>query len=192
MRSGQTFTRHFDLEPRQHELFGLDLGEGPTRRTLMLGFVLFVLWTGGCLLFIGFPNQILFSLYVLPPGLITFYGTQRSKKNDRRWNITRWALMFRYYTKGHRPIINGGRRAATRKEWISFRERLGSKADSIAQLPGFGGLASYLASKEEAVDAPTGPAIPLNARARLYGPDRLYKAHQKFSYQSSRSKEKQR
>ncbi|MFF0052588.1 hypothetical protein [Streptomyces sp. NPDC005498] len=169
MRSGATYTRHFDLETRQHELLGLDLGEGAPRRTLVLGFVLYLLWTGGLLLILGLPGKFTFTLYFLPPLLTAIFGTQRSRKNERRWNITYWALTVRYVALGHRPIICGGRRSAARVEWIPRRERMASR----------GGLRP---GRDTGRDASTGPAplagapIRLDARPRLYGPDQVYKA----------------
>ncbi|MGW4954553.1 hypothetical protein [Streptomyces parvulus] len=170
MRSGATYTRHFDLETRQHELLGLDLGEGAPRRTLVLGFVLYLIWTGGLLLILGLPGKFTFTLYFLPPLLTAIFGTQRSRKNERRWNITYWALTVRYVTLGHRPIICGGRRSAARVEWIPRRERMASRGGGLR--PG----------KHPTTDASTGLApfagapIRLDARPRLYGPDQVYKA----------------
>ncbi|WP_432089590.1 hypothetical protein [Streptomyces sp. bgisy095] len=174
MRTGTTYTRHFDVETRQHELLGLDLGEGVPRRVLVLGLVLFVTWTGGFLLLFGAPNKVTFSLYFLPPLLIAAIGTQRSKKMDRRWNITLWTLGARYLVFGHRPIICGGRRAAARAEWIPRRSRWGTKGDGLRR-------ESVKRRREYEMDteAPAvvgGVPLELAARPRLYGPDAVYKA----------------
>ncbi|MFJ6355027.1 hypothetical protein ACIQKB_36920 [Streptomyces sp. NPDC092046] len=177
MRTGTTYTRHFDIETRQHELLGLDLGEGAPRRALVLGFVLFGVWTGSLLLLFGLPGRMTFTLYFLPPLLVAIVGTQRSRRNDRRWNITSWALGIRYLTLGHRPIICGGRRAASRAEWIPRRARWGSKGDGLRR-------ESVRRRREYDMDTDlpaetAGAPITLDARPRLYGPDAVYRAVQR-------------
>ncbi|MCF3100082.1 hypothetical protein IPZ58_00560 [Streptomyces roseoverticillatus] len=174
MRVGHTFTRHFDLETRQHELLGLDLGEGPSRRVLTTGAVVYAVWMGTLFLIFGWPSQMFFTLYFAPPALITFYGSQRSRRNERRWNLTQWALTIRYMTVGHRPVINGGRRAADRSEWLPLRARLGEKADDVMSLPGMGAFEGLLGNEEP--QRASGRAITLEARPRLYGPDHVYRA----------------
>ncbi|QLE72845.1 hypothetical protein FGW37_15740 [Streptomyces rectiverticillatus] len=174
MRVGHTFTRHFDLETRQHELLGLDLGEGPSRRVLVTGAVVYAVWMGGLFLIFGWPSQIFFTLYFAPPALITFYGSQRSRRNERRWNLTQWALTIRYLTVGHRPVINGGRRAADRSEWLPLRARLGEKSEDVLALPGMGAFEGLLGSEEP--KRMSGRAVTLDARPRLYGPDHVYRA----------------
>ncbi len=175
MRVGHTYTNDFDLETRQHEILGFDLGEGPTRRAVVVGLLLLTVWAGGLLLMFGTPNRYAFSAYFLPPLIITIYGTQRSDRNPRRWKLTHWALMIRFVLIGHRPIINAGRRAATRSEWLPLRERLGHRAETISTVPGLGALRAP--DSHPRTDATAGPAIRLTTRVRLYGPDRLVKAH---------------
>lgn len=174
MRVGHTFTRHFDLETRQHELFGMDLGEGPSRRVLVTGAVIYGVWVGGLFLVFGIPSKIFFTLYFAPPALITFYGAQRSRRNERRWNLTQWALAIRYLTVGHRPVINGGRRAADRSEWLPLRARLGERTDEFLALPGMGVFEGALGGDEPRPTA--GRPAKLDARPRLYGPDHVYRA----------------
>ncbi|MFI8829017.1 hypothetical protein [Streptomyces sp. NPDC053431] len=174
MRTGATYTRHFDIETRQHELLGLDLGEGAPRRALVLGFVLYAVWTGSLLLLFGLPSQVTFTVYFLPPLLVAVIGTQRSRKNDRRWNITNWALAIRYLTLGHRPIVCGGRRAAARSEWIPRRARWDNKGDGLRR-------ESIRRRREYETDTElpaitAGTPITLDARPRLYGPDAVYQA----------------
>lgn len=173
MRTGATYTRHFDLETRQHELLGIDLGEGTPRRTLILGFVLYLMWTGGLLLILGIPNKVTFTLYFLPPLLIAVVGTQRSRRNERRWNITYWALTVRYVALGHRPIICGGRRSAARVEWIPRRARMSGRG---------GTLRPRRESTGDPAAAPAplaGAPLRLDARPRLYGPDQVFKARRR-------------
>ncbi|MCD9143893.1 hypothetical protein [Streptomyces albireticuli] len=174
MRVGHTFTRHFDLETRQHELFGMDLGEGPSRRVLVTGAALYTVWVGGLLLILGVPTQLLFTFYFAPPALITYYGAQRSRRNERRWNLTRWALVIRYLTVGHRPIVNGGRRAADRSEWLPLRARLGERSETFLDLPGMGVFEGALGGEEPKPTA--GRPAKLDSRPRLYGPDYVYRA----------------
>ncbi|MEH0424735.1 hypothetical protein [Streptomyces sp. B21-083] len=176
MRQGRTYTDHFQLDTRQHELLGMDLGEGIPRRALLLGLSLYLVWTGSILLVFGLPNRITFTLYFLPPLLTVVYGTQRSRRIDRRWNITNWSIGIRYLVLGHRPIICGGRRAAARSEWISRRARWGGKVDTLAASSVLGGLVERWLGDD---DIPQGAGVPLrlNARPRLYGPDAVVKAH---------------
>lgn len=178
MRIGHTYTRHFDLETRQHELFGVDLGEGPPRRMLIVGFLAYIIWAGSLLLIFGLPNKVSFTLYFVPPGLITYYGAQRSRRNDRRYNVTQWALTIRYLTRGHRPIINGGRRAAERSEWLPLRARLGERAEALLEAPGMG-LLEPLIGSSDIPKTPAGRSVTLRARPRLYGPDQVYKARKR-------------
>ncbi|MGW6414844.1 hypothetical protein [Streptomyces sp. NPDC055055] len=183
MRTGTTYTRHFDIETRQHELLGLDLGEGAPRRALIMGLVLYIVWTGGLLLLFGLPSQVSFTLYFLPPLLVAVIGTQRSRKSDRRWNITFWALNLRYLTLGHRPIICGGRRSAARVEWIPRRARWGTKGDALRR-------ESVRRRREDELDTEVpvivaGAPITLEARPRLYGPDEVYRARQRGGRKSA-------
>lgn len=179
MRVGTTYTQHFDLETRQHELLGLDLGEGTPRRTLILGFVLYLLWTGGLLLIFGLPNQFAFTAYFLPPLLVAIFGTQRSRRNERRWNITYWALSVRYLVLGHRPIICGGRRSAARVEWIPRRARWGGKGDAILRTPAARSAAGRWLGEEAQTAIVAGAPLRLAARPRLYGPDQVMKARRR-------------
>ncbi|MET9365794.1 hypothetical protein ABZX93_33465 [Streptomyces sp. NPDC006632] len=176
-RIGHTYTRHFDLETRQHEILGMDLGEGPSRRLLVTGAAIYTVWTGGLLFLFGFPSQVTFTLYFAPPAIITYYGAQRSRSNERRWNLTRWALLIRYLTVGHRPVINGGRRAAERSEWLPLRARLGERVETFTSLPGMGVFESAFGKDEPKPTA--GRAVPFDAKPRLYGPDAVYRARKR-------------
>ena len=176
-RIGHTYTRHFDLETRQHEILGMDLGEGPSRRLLVTGAAIYVVWTGGLLAIFGMPSQLTFTLYFAPPAIITYYGAQRSRANERRWNLTQWALFVRYMTVGHRPVINGGRRAADRTEWLPVRARLGERAETFIDLPGMGVFERILGKDEPKSTA--GRDTQFNVRPRLYGPDAVYRARKR-------------
>ncbi|MCX5426083.1 hypothetical protein [Streptomyces sp. NBC_00078] len=176
MRVGHTYTRSFELETKQHELLGIDLGEGAPRRALVLGLVLYGMWTGALLLLFGFPTKITFTAYFLPPLIIAIYGTQKSRTVERRWNITRWSIGIRYLVLGHRPVICGGRRAATRSEWIGRRARWAGKVELLAESP-LGPLVERWLGAEESVPAGAGGPVRLAARPRLYGPDAVAKAY---------------
>lgn len=124
-RTGRILTPHLELESRQHELFGLDLGEGPPRRALVFGLVALVVW---CLLWwplLGLPDKYTFSLYFLPPMMITVIGMRTSPRTARRRWLTDWALAVRYALLGHRPVIRWGARPPTRREYIPLADRLG-------------------------------------------------------------------
>ncbi|MDJ0345557.1 hypothetical protein QMK19_33975 [Streptomyces sp. H10-C2] len=153
----------------------MDLGEGTPRRALVLGLILYAVWSGALLLLFGLPNRFSFTAYFLPPLVIVIYGTQPSRKVDRRWNIAYWAIGIRYAVLGHRPIICGGRRAATRSEWISRRARWGTRADALIEAPGGGALERWLGTEDT---NPVGAGAPLRlaARPRLYGPDAVVRA----------------
>ena len=49
MRVGRTLTHHFEIETRQYDLLGIDLGEGARRRMIIFGAVIILVWTGGLL-----------------------------------------------------------------------------------------------------------------------------------------------
>jgi hypothetical protein len=171
MRTGRTYTRHFNVETRQHELLGIDLGEGAPRRALVLGVLLYLGWTGGLLLLFGFPTKVSFTGYVLPPLLVVVYGAQRSRRIDRRWNLACWALGVRYAVLGHRPIICGGRRAAGRSEWLSRRDRWSGRTSEVLAASPLGRLLGRTGPPG------TGRAVALQATARLYGPDAVARSY---------------
>ncbi|MFF2548370.1 hypothetical protein ACFVUY_38235 [Kitasatospora sp. NPDC058063] len=164
------------MESRQHELLGLDLGEGAPRRALILGMVLVTLWVGPLLLLLGLPGRYTLTLYFLPPVLTTVLGAQRSRTLDRRWNLARWAISTRYLVLGHRPIICGGRRAAHRTEWLGRRARWGARLDLLADSP-LGGLVDRFLGPEGQIPASSGLPLRLEASPRLYGPDAVGRAY---------------
>ncbi|MFI5867758.1 hypothetical protein [Streptomyces sp. NPDC051546] len=176
MRIGKTYTPHFEVETRQHEIVGFDLGEGIPRRALIMWLVLTLVWSGGLVLILGAPSKITFTIYFLPPLLTVVYGVQRSRRTDRRWNITNWSVAIRYLALGHRPIINGGRRASTRSEYIGRRGRWGPRVAVLTESAALGGAVEKWLGPDE-VPAGAGPALSLAARPRLYGPDAVAKAH---------------
>ncbi|MFJ5099254.1 hypothetical protein [Streptomyces sp. NPDC088557] len=178
MRTGTTYTRHLDLETRQHELLGLDLGEGVPRKTLVLGLALFGLWVGLLLLLLGLPTAQSSALYLIPPIFTAAVGTQRSRKTDRRRNLTVWVISARYLLLGHRPVICAGRRTATRSEWIPRHARWAQRGDALRR-ESVRRRRAYEADTETETAAVAGPPVVLNARPRLYGPDTVYRARQR-------------
>ncbi|MFD4535582.1 hypothetical protein ACFWNL_35920 [Kitasatospora sp. NPDC058397] len=186
-RVGHTYTRHFDLDPKQHELLGFDLGEGAPRRALILGLVLYLLWDIPLIMLFGLPGlNFGFSIYVLPPGLIAIFGAQRSTRIERRRYVTTWALSIRYLVLGHRPIICGGRRAASRGEWLGRRARWGSRLDLLLESP-LGGLLERWLGPEGNIPAGAGAPLRLHAQPRLYGPDAVAKAYGRRALSTTRT-----
>ncbi|MBK6015797.1 hypothetical protein [Streptomyces sp. MBT53] len=175
MRVGNTYTQHFALETKQHEILGIDLGEGAPRRPLVMGLVLNGVWWAVMLLVFGAPSKPSFTAYFLPPLIVTVYGAQRASI-DRRWKITQWAIGIRYLVLGHRPIVSGGRRAATRSEWMNRRARWGTRLEFLVDSPLGGPIERWLGD-EESIPQGAGAPIRLAARPRLFGPDAVVKAY---------------
>ncbi|MGW1976657.1 hypothetical protein [Streptomyces sp. NPDC001889] len=168
MRTSHTFSRHWDLETRQHELVGIDLGEGVPRTTLRYGAVIFPLWWGVWLMTAGFPPQPLFPLFLLPPLGLTFYGARRSTAYWRRTNLRVWAIRAQYLISGVQPVIARGRIPAPRPGWRLRARRLGERAPQLAQMPGLGPLFTPRGPDPAHT---CGDPVRLTPRLRLYGPD---------------------
>lgn len=188
MRTGHTYTDHFRLETRQHELLGVDLGEGVPRRILVLGLVLYVLWDGTLLLLLGLPTKMSATLYLLPPGLLVAYGARPSTRVPRRIALTGWAISARYLITGHRPVVCGGRRAATRSEWIGRRGRWAPRLTLLTGSSVLGpAVERWLGPDTDTAPAGAGPVIRLTARPRLYGPDAVVRAHGRRAARQART-----
>lgn len=123
-RTGHTYTKAFQIETRQHELLGMDLGEGPARRHLRLAIVVTVLWVLIMIPILRVPNQFTFSLYMIPPGVFIAFGVQMDPRQPRRMRVSGWVLAALYGISGHQPIINMGHRRASRGEQVGWVERL--------------------------------------------------------------------
>lgn len=121
--TGRTVTKQLRIETRQHELMGVDLGEGPRRRDLLLGFIVVPVWIGLMWLILGPPTKVTSLLYMAPPMLFLVYGIQENSRNSRRMNVTMWALALRHGLVGHLPLIRGGARRAARNERLPVVER---------------------------------------------------------------------
>lgn len=175
MREGRTLTRTMQFEPRQHELLGLDLGDGPPRRALIFGIVLTAAWW--VLMFAVFraPQKGTFLLWVLPPGLLGVYGWRESAVTDRRRKVTEWALALRWLRRGHRPIIALGRHEPSAAEQMRVADRIGHRLghdDPLAvfmpwRLDPSSNHASQDAGKQ--ARSRSGQAVTLNQEVQLFG-----------------------
>lgn len=176
MRTGRVLTKHFEHEPRQHDLFGLDLGEGPRRRVILIGFASLVIWFGGCIAIFGPPNRVSFSVYFLPPMLVTMYGAQRV---GRRMQLTKWVLSLRFALLDHRPIIRAGAKRPSRAEYLPFWQRwkigpaLAHKLWPATQKPAWAAVEDD-DSDEAGPRQRAGRPINLNQRANVLGSQDLY------------------
>lgn len=119
---GRTLTKSFAIETRQHELLGLDLGEGPPRKLLVLGGIFVGSWFGIASLLFGWPNRATFLLYVTIPVVLAVYGFRESK-NPRRRNVVVWWLKAHFLLRGYSPIIALGQRYPDRTEVRSIADR---------------------------------------------------------------------
>lgn len=185
-------TKQFKIETRQHELFGLDLGEGPRRRDLGLGLIIIPVWVGFMWLLLGPPEKYTMLLYMAPPVLMLMYGIQENSSNPRRMNATVWLLTLRYGLVGHRPIIRGGARPASRQEYISFTDRwpihriapaVGMKHlvntdgtlnwTEVANIPGLGWTARYATRDHDRSKRPSGPPVAMRPTVYLYSTEEI-------------------
>lgn len=177
MRQGMTYTGYFSrLEPRQHELLGIDLGKGIVRRTLLLGVLAFVVWDLFVFLTVGFPSIRWLTLYLLPPSVVTVMGARPSKACDRRTVLAEWVIGAHYQVHGHRPVVCGGRVVAHRSEWIPRSARWERFAPALIRTVGEAATARLLGSAEAESVSAAGPVVELAHTVRLYGPDHIVKA----------------
>jgi len=161
-RTARNYTNAFSLETRQHTLLGIDLGEGPPRKPLVFGIIIFALWIALMWFVLGAPTKYTATIYILPPALITWFGAQRAPNNSRRFRFTTWVLAAAFVLRGHLPIIGLGRRRPTRAEitpWSQRRPDLSWSRRPAWERPG-GHAAPVVAA---------GRPIPLRIRARLFG-----------------------
>lgn len=131
-REGQTVSRHLKFETRQHKL-GLDLGEGIPRKTLILGLIIFPVWWVIVFSILHGVNQITGMIYLLPPSMFLWFGTQESDGNLRRMRFTQGLLRVRYGLTNHRPVIRCGRREADPREFVPATVRFGQSLGSLVQ-----------------------------------------------------------
>lgn len=177
-RMGRNLTRDLAIESRQHSLLGLDLGEGPSRRVLGFGALVVVIW---CLLMwplLRMPTAHTFSLYFLPPVILTLFG-MRDGTPSRRRKITEWVLAVRYPFIGHKPLIKLGRTAPARGEFLPLSERwafLGAVRQGIVPSSTAPAWADERAAQRPSrwLAKPTTKPIVLNQRGYLIGAATLY------------------
>lgn len=177
MREGRVLTRSMRIESRQHELFGVDLGEGFPRVAVVVGSLVCLAWVG-LLLLVHLPfskgTSLIFSL---PPFLLMAFGWRPSASHpERRRRVTEWVLAARWTVKGHLPLIALGRRAPDRGEQIPFKARVTHRwaaddARSIIQ-PWRVAAASMHATRQVASMHDGRPrAVRVSARPQLIGLD---------------------
>jgi len=173
MRVSRTLTHHFEIETRQYDLLGIDLGEGARRRMIIFGAVVVLAWVALLVPILGVPTQTTTSLYIVPPFVITAFGWRAGKYHERRRRVTEWALAVRYALRSHRPIIGLGARAADSSEYLPWRERVSTqKVANLAKAR----VTPEWEREEVVVHDPTvraGADIAVNQRARLLGTDQL-------------------
>ena len=121
-RQGRNYTRDLTIEARQHSILGVDLGEGPPRRVVTFGLIVFPVWVILMWPIFGLPTPHTFIFYSLPPTLVTWFGMRPGNPKSRR-KITPWVLALRYPLIGHQPIIKLGRTRPTAGELIPLAER---------------------------------------------------------------------
>ncbi|MEJ8654792.1 hypothetical protein WKI65_43840 [Streptomyces sp. MS1.AVA.3] len=178
MRTSRTYSRHWDLETRQHELLGMDLGEGIVRKALVHGLIVFVLWWSLLLVVLGMPTLTLMTFYLLPPTLLTWYGTKRSTVYWRRRNFLLWGVAANYLITGVRPLIARGRIPAPRIGWRLRTQRLGERSAQLSELPGLRGAFGSGPNRPDLAET-YGKAAHIRPRVRMYGPDAVAKARAK-------------
>ncbi|MFF9785675.1 hypothetical protein [Streptomyces nigrescens] len=186
MRTAHTYTRHWDLETRQHELLGLDLGEGLPRTTLKYGAVIFPMWWGIWLLLFGFPPQPLIPVFLLPPLGLTYYGAKRSSAYWRRTNLLVWGVRLNYLNHGVRPVIGRGRIPAPKTGLRLRTQRLAEKAPQLTEMPAFASLFTTDGDTPDAAES-CGPQAQMKPRVRMYGPDAVARARKKTAKKYRRS-----
>jgi len=176
-RQGRIYTKDLAIEPRQHELLGLDLGEGPERRTIGFGLVVFALWVAITAPILGVPTQITFTFYILPPSLITWFGRQTSARLPRRRRVTEWVLALRYPLVGAEPIIKLGARSPSDAERLPLsirwqRWRSGARVLTGVTTPGWVDSVETTHDRHW-VGKPSGKPIQLSQHPVLLGTSAL-------------------
>lgn len=182
---GTVFTPHFEIEPRQHELLGLDLGEGPPRRALILGALGLVLWAVPLVVIFGWPNQNTTTFYILPPALVIAFGLSKSGRMRRRIRLTEWALAIRYALTS-RPVIRYGARRATTSEQLPVKERWSFLTRATQRLVPTGTTPPWEAPGKAGASAahkqtPNGRTLHLHPRSNVIGAETLLARLQSYT-----------
>lgn len=165
-RTGLDLTEVLTIEARQHELLGMELGEGPKRSTLKLGALI-----GGVWLLVAVPVSVGLGLWasldvapfgfavaVIPPSVLLAVALRPLEDTPSRIGLVPVVLRIRYVIRGHMPVIRLGVRRASSGERIPLLARLAyllrHDRDSALPLPGV-----------------AQPVVAFGWRARLYGRD---------------------
>ncbi|MBW8764532.1 MAG: hypothetical protein JF592_18460 [Microbacterium sp.] len=131
-RVGRTLTGILTIETRQHELFGIELGEGPKRKTILLGFLIAGLWFVFSIPFTALLGlwanldvaPFGFALVIAPPAVLLALGLRPQEAIPTRIVLVSGALRVRYAISGHRPLIRLGARRPSRHEQIPRSARI--------------------------------------------------------------------
>lgn len=182
---GTVYTPHFEIEPRQHELLGLDLGEGPPRRGLILGALGLVLWAVPVVLIFGWPTKNTATWYILPPALVIALGLSKSTRMRRRIRLTEWVLAIRYALTS-RPVIRYGARRSTTAESLPLRERWSFLGRATQRVVPTGSTPPWeIAAKSGSTAAhqqtPNARPITLRPRANVVGAEALLARLQEYT-----------
>lgn len=174
-RTGRTLTRTIEIEPRQHDLFGMDLGEGPLRGQLVFGMLCFAVW-----LAITLPPSFLFGSgpspnsalwFLAPPAALTVLGWRRTDENPRRRKVTQGLLALRYVISGHEPIVTMGRHVA-RSDAVRLRDRVAGRFGKGDLLALADPTRLHKAPTKQRQARPRGnPRVTFRPVARTYGTD---------------------
>lgn len=174
MRVGRTFSERFRVETRQHNLMGLDLGEGPKRRDLRIALMLSAIWLLICVPIIGVPNQVTTSVYVIPPALIIALGVQPSTVHPQRIRLFEWTRRWHYALVGSQTVVNLGRRRPGRQEQVPLAERVHWRQIGRYILPWTIGPAWEQGHREGHPVGPLARPARISQKVRLIGNDRLH------------------
>lgn len=166
---GRTLTKSFAIETRQHELLGLDLGEGPPRKLLVIGGGFVIIWFGIATLMFGLPNRATFMFYATIPVLIAVFGFRESSKVSRRRNVVVWWLKARYLFTSYRPLICLGQRRPDRTEVRSVSNRFNFRGILQVLNPTAPPSAIWETDPPHPVPVGARVSVPINTRVRLLG-----------------------
>jgi hypothetical protein len=131
-RVGRTLTSILTIKTRQHEMFGIELGEGPERKTILLGALILGVW-----FIVSIPMTAVlglwanidiapigFALVLAPPTVLLALGLRPQEAVPARIVLVSAVLRLRYVIAGHRPLIRLDARRASRSERIPLPARI--------------------------------------------------------------------